>query len=188
MLTNILLYPRNSDLFSVDLVLSQTENMGCKYIKADFLFDVIVGMQEWWKLHIKHTVFFRANHTPNISLPHYSTKLLSAPLINYILDYPCLTSHLHIPHYILNSFHTVDWSPIRLPLSFLLVLPTVSPSAQHHSHRCTTPIILTYIIHQFFPASNLRHLSKWCSNVKIYRLFVYNMILLLWETLVFPCV
>jgi hypothetical protein len=46
-LTNILLYPRNSDLFSVDLVLSQTENMGCKYIKADFLFDVIVGMQEW---------------------------------------------------------------------------------------------------------------------------------------------
>lgn len=51
------------------------------------------------------------------------------------------------------------WSPNRLPISFLLVLPTVSPSAQHHSHQCTTPIILTYIIYQFFTASNSKHLS-----------------------------
>jgi len=68
-----LLYPRDSDLLSVDLVLSQTENMGCEYIKADFPLDMKVGMQEWWKLHSKQTVSFRALHTPNIYLPPYIT-------------------------------------------------------------------------------------------------------------------
>jgi hypothetical protein len=72
-LTNILLYPRDSDLFTVGLDLSQNKNKGCKYIKADIPLDTKRGMQEWWKLHSEYTLSFRANHTPNICLPHYIT-------------------------------------------------------------------------------------------------------------------